>query len=148
VKTLLQAHKLGVNFGTQVNKLTMADFFNIQHYKFLNTNSLKWLLPYTITNNGEGFKMSQSIGETIIGRAETNTDWNYKDGMARKITSTQIKKAYNHAVCAFSDCKIRTRDSNPRQGHVTNTGSDTRLGNWTYATLRGKGKTRLKNITV
>jgi hypothetical protein len=160
VKTLLQAHKLGVKFGTQVNKLTMADCFNTQRYEFLNMNGLKWLSSDTITDNGEGFKMSQSIGATIIGRAETNTDWNYNDGMARKITTTQIKKAYNHAVCTFSDSRIRTRDSpykpggtltavaNPWHGHVTDTGSDSRLGNWTYVTLRGKGKTKLTYITV
>jgi hypothetical protein len=160
VKTLLQAHKLGVKFGTQVNKLTMADCFNTQRYEFLNMNGLKWLSPDTITNNGKGFKVSQSIGATIIGRAETNTDWNYNDGMARKITTTQIKKAYNHAVCTFSDSKIRTRDSpykpggtltavaNPWHGHVTDIGSDTRLDNWTYVTLRGKGKTKLTYITV
>jgi hypothetical protein len=160
VKTLLQAHKLGVEFGTQVNKLTMADCFTTQRYEFLNMNGLKWLSPDTITNNGEGFKMSQSIGATILGQAETNTDWNYKDGMPRKITSTQIKKAYSHAVCTFSDSKIRTHDSpykpggtitadaNPQHGHVTDTGSDTRLGNWTYVTLRCKGKTKLMYITV
>jgi hypothetical protein len=116
VKTLLKAHRLGIKFGTKVIKLTMADCFTTQRYEFLNMNGLKWLSPDTITNNGKGFKMSQSIGATILGRAETNTDWNYKDGMARKITTTQIKKAYNHAVCTFSDSKIRNRDSPYKPG--------------------------------
>jgi hypothetical protein len=138
----------------------MAKCFSTQRYKFLNMNGLKWSSPHDITNNGEGLKVSQSIGATIIGRAETNTDWNYKDGMARKITTSQIKRAYNHTVCTFSDSRIRTRDSpykpggtltavaNPWHGHVIDTGADKRLGNWTYVTLRGKGKTKLTYLTV
>jgi hypothetical protein len=87
VKSLINAHQLGVKFGTKVNKLTMADCLSTQRYEFLNMNGLKWVSPDDITDNGEGFKMSQIIGATIIGRAETNTDWNNKYGMARKITS-------------------------------------------------------------
>jgi hypothetical protein len=111
-------------------------------------------------NNREGFKVSQSIGATIIGRAETNTDFNYKDGMTRKVTTSQIKRSYNHAVCNFSDSRVRTRDSpckpggtltaaaSPWHSHVIDTGADNRLGNWTYVTLRGKGKTKLTYLTV
>jgi hypothetical protein len=138
----------------------MADCFSTQLYEFPNMNRLKRGSPHDITSNGEGFKVSQSIGATIIRRAETNTDWNYKDGMARKITTSQIKRAYNHAVCTFYDSRIRTRDSpykpggtltavvNPWHGQVIDTDADNRLGNWTYVTLRGKGKTKLTYLTV
>jgi hypothetical protein len=76
----------------------MAESFNTQRYELLNMNGLKWVSPSDITSNGEGFKASQSIGVTIIGRAEKNTDWNYNNGMARKITTSQVKQAYNHVV--------------------------------------------------
>jgi hypothetical protein len=78
------AQRLDTRYGTKIHKLTMAECFSTQRYEFLNMNGLKWGSPHDITNNGEGFKVSQSIGATILGRAETNTDWNYKDGMARK----------------------------------------------------------------
>jgi hypothetical protein len=149
-----------VRFGTRINKLTIAESLNIQRYEFLNMNGLKWVSPDDITNNGEGFKTSRSIGVTIIGRAETNTDWNYNDGMARKITISQVKQAYNHAVCAFSDSRIRTKNSpykpggtmtavaNPWHGHVTDSEVDSRLGNWSYITLQGKGNTKLTYLTL
>jgi hypothetical protein len=123
-------------------------------------NGLHWTSPSDITDNGEGWKMSESIGATIIGRAETNTEWNYKDGMVRKITTSQMRGAYKHAVCAFSDSRIRSRNSpykpggtltafvNPWHGHVTDKGNDSRLGNWSYVTLQGKGKTKLTYMSV
>jgi hypothetical protein len=105
-------------------------------------------------------KLISSIGVTILGRAETNTDWNYTDGMPRNITTSQVKQAYNHAVCAFSDSRIRTRNSpykpgdtmtavaNPWHGQVTNSDADSLLGNWPYITVQGKGNTKLTYLTV
>jgi hypothetical protein len=37
---------------------------------------------------------------------------------------------------------------NPWNGHVVNQGSDNRLGNCSYCTLKGKGDTRLTFITA
>jgi hypothetical protein len=66
---------------------------------------------------------------------------NYKDGMARKITTSQMCGAYKHAVCALSNSRIRLRNSlykpggtltavaNPWHGHVIDKGNDSRLGN-------------------
>jgi hypothetical protein len=73
----------------------MAESFNTQRYEFLNMNGLKWVSPNGITNNGEGFKASQSIGVTIIGRSETNTDWNYNNGMGRKSPPPKSNKHTN-----------------------------------------------------
>jgi hypothetical protein len=104
--------------------------------------------------------MREIIGATIIGRAETNTDWNCKDSMARKITTSQLRGTYKHAVCAFSDSRIRSRNSpykmggtltdvaNPWHHHVIDKENHSRLGNWSYITLQGKGKTKLTYTTV
>jgi hypothetical protein len=54
----------------------MAETFTTQRFEFLNMNGLHWTSPSDITDNGEGWKMSESIGTTIIGRAETNIDCN------------------------------------------------------------------------
>jgi hypothetical protein len=94
----------------------MTETFTTQRFEFLNMNRLHWTSPSDITYNGEGWKMSESIGSTIIGRAETNTDWNYKDGMTRKITTSQMRGAYKHAVYAFSDSMIRSRNSPYKPG--------------------------------
>jgi hypothetical protein len=138
----------------------MAETFATQRFEFLNMNGLHWTPPSDITDNGEGWKMSESIGATIIGRAETITDWNYKDGMARKTTTSQMRGAYKHAVCALSDSRIRSRNSpykpggtltavaNPWHGHVIDKGNDSRLGTWSYVTLQGKGKTKLTYMSV
>jgi hypothetical protein len=107
VNHLLPNRGLGVSFGAKASKLTMADTFTTQRFVFLNMNRLNWTPPSDITDNGEGWKMSEIIGAIIIGRAETNTGWNYKDGMARKSTTSQMRGAYKHAVCAFSDSRIR-----------------------------------------
>jgi hypothetical protein len=138
----------------------MAETFTTQRFEFLNMNGLHWTSPSDITYNGEGWKISESIGATIIGRAETNTDWNYKDDMARKITTSQMRGAYMHAVCAFSDSRIRSRNSpykpggtitavaNQWHGHVIDKGNDSRLGTWSYVTLQGKGKTKITYMSV
>jgi hypothetical protein len=67
------AQRLGTQYGTKVNKLTMSDCFSTERYELLDMNGLKWGSPQDITDNEEGFKMSQIIGATIIRRAETKT---------------------------------------------------------------------------
>jgi hypothetical protein len=123
-------------------------------------SGLHWTYPSDITDNGEGWKMSESIVATIIGRDEMNTDCNYKDGMARKITTSQMRGSYKHAVYAFSDSRIRSRNSpykpggtltavaNPWHGHVIDKDNDSSLGNWSYVTLQDKVQTKLTYMSV
>jgi hypothetical protein len=41
-----------------------------------------------------------------------------------------------------------TTFTNPWYSHVTDSDADRRLGNWSYITLQGKGKTKLTYLTV
>jgi hypothetical protein len=80
--------------------------------------------------------------------------------MVRKITTSHMRGAYKHAVCALSDSRIRSRNSpykpvgtltavaNPWHGHVIDKGNDSRLGNCSYVTLQGKGQTKLTYMSV
>jgi hypothetical protein len=109
----------------------------------------EWTSSNARIENGEQFKTERSLRSTVLGLAETNTEWDCEEGCPRSIIQQQIQGAYNHAVCAYSTSRIKhdaywkpggtiTAVYNPWNGHVIDKGADNRLGNWSYATLRGK----------
>jgi hypothetical protein len=145
-------------FGTK-SPITYADSYETLRYAFQNINGFHHKDTASKVRNGEGFKIHRSVGATVLGLAETNTEWNHNDGQGMKSIRKQVVGAYAHASCSFSTSRLKhtalykpggtmTAVCNPWNGHVVDQGSDNKLGNYSYCTLKGKGDTRLTFITA
>jgi hypothetical protein len=145
-------------FGTK-SPITYADSYETLRYAFQNINGFHHTDAASKIRNGEGFKIHRSVGAIVLGLAETNTEWDHNNGHGMKSITKQFVGAYAHARCSFSTSRLKhtslykpggtmTAVCNPWNGHVVNQGSDNRLGNYSYCTLKGKGDTRLTFITA
>jgi hypothetical protein len=145
-------------FGTKT-PITYADSYETLRYAFQNINGFHHTNAASKIRNGEGFKIHRSVGTTVLGLAETNTEWDHNNGHGMKTITKQVVGAYAHARCSFSTSRLKhtalykpggtmTAVCNPWNGHVVDHGSDNRLGNYSYCTLKGRGDTRLTFITA
>jgi hypothetical protein len=93
-------------FGTK-SPITYADSYETLRYAFQNINGFHHTDAASKIRNGEGFKIHRSIGATVLGLAETNTEWDHNDFHGMKSIIKQVVIAYAHARCSFSTSRLK-----------------------------------------
>jgi hypothetical protein len=93
-------------FGTKI-PITYADSYETLRCAFQNINGFHHKDAASKVRNGEGFKIHRSVGATVLGLEETNTEWNHNDGHGMKSIRKQVIGAYAHASCSFSTSRLK-----------------------------------------
>jgi hypothetical protein len=83
-------------FGTK-SPITYAESYETLRYASQNINRFHHTDAASKIRSGEGFKIHRSVGVTVLGLVETNTEWDHNNGQGMKSIKKQVVGAYAHA---------------------------------------------------